>query len=725
MTGPTNDEFLKAVFHAITEDERCWITQFKDSPTAIGGAKWGGQLHDPMVSGEWSPECNTYFAIASFPKDAPSRQAQHANAVHCIVLDDIGQKVPMSVLDTLPSPSWMIETSAGSNQVGWILATPAACGEARLLLDSLGKADLGDKGGQNVVRYLRCPVGINNKPTALSKSGQAFSVKTIQWYPEKTIEFAIIECALHAAIDATQVEKALSKVEQIPAPAPHHDPVVAFLRIKTMLLCETPNASGYLEIRCPFESEHTNAGGTGYRPASALKDAHFNCFHSHGPTLSTDRFHQRCIEEGLDKEAFQKYRHQVHAALAANNKSKTGEHVAEFQFDATTSPLGLTPLNIEPPAPQFVIDGLLPDATVGVVAGPGGIGKTTRRMHQGVHIVLGRDYCGRKVLNPGPVIYITGEDTRAESEYRLHHICAALGLSPEEKLVVARDFHIVDVVGSGMTFIQTQSGGDFVATSAIQDFITAYAEVKPRVVIVDPKISFSTGSEDDNTASRKFMDASSRIAKSLRCCVIVVHHVSKEMARNKTVDQYVGRGGSAIADAARFVVVEVPHSVGDKYRDQTLDLPLGIDSSDVAAGNVVRLHVEKMSYAPRPTEPFWMVRRGFKFQFVQAIYPDAETHFDRIERVVVHLKQRRANNLFDSRNNIELSYKDLGMSRNAVRQAVTDGLQIGMLTEKDLPSDKKKGGFKKAISIGAVTYQEAKKNSQQPAQIPPIAVAAG
>jgi hypothetical protein len=713
-----NDEFLRAVFHGLGEDECCWVTHFEESPKNEGGGKWAGRLHDPVKPSGLNSNFNTYFSIASFPSDAPKRRNQYASAVHCIVLDDVGQRISLDILDQLPHPSWVTETSVGCFQVGWILKTPVAVGEAKPVLDFLGKAGLGDTGGQNVVRYMRCPVGRNSKDTALDESGEPFAVRTIEWCPDRRIDLNDLHCALCTAIKPEQAQEKWVGPEQVPPIMSDDNPVVAFLRSKKMLRTEIPTGDGYLDIHCPCKAEHSSQGGTGYRPATAAHDAHFHCFHSHGPHLTTNWFHDWCLKEGLDKEKFRESQQQIRAVRTASQYPAIGDRSARYCFDATKSPLGLAALDMEPPSPEFIIDELLPDATIGIAVGTGGIGKTTRRLDMAVHVVVGRDYLGRKVLRPGPVVYLSGEDTRADCEYRLHHICKSLELTPIERQVVARELHIVDVVGSGATLVETKAGGDIVQSAAIPEFIAAYADIKPRLVIIDPKIAFSTGAEEDNTANRKFMDACARIAKELRCCVLVVHHVSKDVARNKIVDQHAGRGGAALADASRFVFVEVTHSDGDMYNNKKFDLPLGIDPMDVRDGNVTRLHVEKLTHARRPTEPFWQVRKGYEFKYVKAIYPDAETYLDRIQRIVDYVKHRRANGLYDSKNSLESASKELGMTRNAVRKAVGDGFQVGMLAETDVPADKKKAGFTKAIGVGMITYAQAKKHTQQAKPFP-------
>src|SRR5262249_33512851 len=69
---------------------------------------------------------------------------------------------------------------------------------------------------------------------------------------------------------------------------------------------------------------------------------------------------------------------------------------------------------------------------IGLLAAPGGVGKTTLLLFQAVHIVLGRDLFGCKVMRAGPVIYMTAEDDRDTMVARVRHMCSELGLSDED-----------------------------------------------------------------------------------------------------------------------------------------------------------------------------------------------------------------------------------------------------------------------------------------------------
>jgi hypothetical protein len=72
---------------------------------------------------------NNYFSLAVFqPDDAGQYRRLKArfHALHAVMLDDIGTKVAMERL-TL-RPSWLLETSPGNYQAGYLLREPLTDG---------------------------------------------------------------------------------------------------------------------------------------------------------------------------------------------------------------------------------------------------------------------------------------------------------------------------------------------------------------------------------------------------------------------------------------------------------------------------------------------------------------------------------------------------------------------------------------------------------------------
>ena len=89
------------------------------------------------------------------------RQRTRFAALHTVMLDDVGTKVSRERL-TLP-PSWLLETSAGNHQAGYLLRQPLADGDAAdRLMDAIVAAGLCDPGANGPrTRLARLPAAVN------------------------------------------------------------------------------------------------------------------------------------------------------------------------------------------------------------------------------------------------------------------------------------------------------------------------------------------------------------------------------------------------------------------------------------------------------------------------------------------------------------------------------------------------------------------------------------
>lgn len=145
------------------------------------------------VAPNWSrtTRTNTYYAPSSL--NGKARDLQHFAALHVLVLDDI----KADVLAKLPPPTYALETSAGNYQVGYKLEAPLTDLEfARAIHQALQSAGYCDKNGNNPVRWVRLPVGMNTKP------GKMFAHKLRVWAPDRCFEVMALIEALGLNLDA-------------------------------------------------------------------------------------------------------------------------------------------------------------------------------------------------------------------------------------------------------------------------------------------------------------------------------------------------------------------------------------------------------------------------------------------------------------------------------------------------------------------------------------------
>lgn len=246
---------------------------------------------------------------------------------------------------------------------------------------------------------------------------------------------------------------------------------------------------------------------------------------------------------------------------------------------------------------------------VGCFIAPGGTGKTTLLLFQVIHIVLGLPLFGFEVHAPGPVVILTAEDSRETLVARLRNMCAQMQLTPEQVQSIREDVIITDVSGKGVKLTTVQK--DVVMPSAQLDKLVVEVGIRsPSLLIIDPMVSFGVGESRVNDAEQGLIDAARRIRNVAKCAVIYVHHTGKANAREETLDQYSGRGGSALSDGSRMIHI-LQRMAPDKWTETTGDTLDGDDAGFVLAR-------PKMTWCP-PQPHIYLKRHGYLFTLFDQI----------------------------------------------------------------------------------------------------------
>ncbi|MFP5398961.1 MAG: AAA family ATPase [Gammaproteobacteria bacterium] len=255
--------------------------------------------------------------------------------------------------------------------------------------------------------------------------------------------------------------------------------------------------------------------------------------------------------------------------------------------------------------PRCIVAGYL-YADVAALIAPGGTGKTTAVLDEHVCIALGLPVWGLECVTPGPSLIVTAEDRRERLVARLREICRARALTEAQTAIVLERVRIDDVTSKPRRL--TAVVADTVTPSAFADDIVAGCRMTgfaPIIVTFDPMVSFGVGESRVNDAEQGMIEAARVITAGLDCCTRYVHHSGKGNARDKAVDQYAGRGGSAMADGCRMVAVMQATDAPELAK--ATGVMLGEDESAFA------LHRPKVSYAPPQRSPIYVKRSGYAF----------------------------------------------------------------------------------------------------------------
>ena len=314
-------------------------------------------------------------------------------------------------------------------------------------------------------------------------------------------------------------------------------------------------------------------------------------------------------------------------------------------------------------APRVIVPNLL-YADVRIRNAAGGTGKTTVALYEAITIALARPLWGRETGDTRRTVIVTREDSREILAARMREVMRTMGLSDSEMSHVLQMVRIVDV--SGERFRLSTIIDDVVEphTGNIDWLTGQLSPLKPDWLIFDPLVSFGVGEARVNDAEQGLIEAFRIFRNRLDCCVEGIHHTGKANAREKTLDQYSGRGGSSLADGSRMVVVMQPLDP-DEW-----DKATGARLRDGETGIVMAL--PKLSYAKKQ-DPIYIVRNGYQFEMASVIKRSKEQlAHETSEQVFQFIKHEYGQGRRYCNKDLENSTDKMGLPRLKIREAVTE-----------------------------------------------------
>ncbi len=332
--------------------------------------------------------------------------------------------------------------------------------------------------------------------------------------------------------------------------------------------------------------------------------------------------------------------------------------------------------------PRCIVENYL-YADLAMVAAAGGTGKTTAMIYEAVCIATGRDLWGCRVLHPGATLFITAEDSRDLFAARLREVMAAMQLSDYERRLTLERVVVWDVSGNLTRLAELDTGGNIVLTELPDAIVAAYQKEELAQVTFDPAISFGPGERIVNDGEQAVVTACRRIMRGLNCCVRLIHHSGKSNARNGAIDQYAGRGGTAMPDGCRMVTilsaVDRDNPIGNK--------PDGFDLAPGDSGFI--LARAKLSYCP-PQPNLWIRRRGWTFEhFVEKRLGNNEKLASDADHIWQFLLDELTHGRRYTANTLEQSGR-VDLTRKRHRAALANLETSGRVAERELPADEQR-----------------------------------
>ena len=256
LASITNEAFRDAIFHS---------TSTSGSPVACtqmgvpGFGSWFAKNASNLT--ECRPNNNNYLNCSSYKTTSKGLRAQAENfvAIHCVMLDDVGTKVPLERLAGIQC-SWRLETSPGNYQVGFILEQPLEdVKKATALSRAIRDTSLADPDATGIYRWMRMPVAINGKEKHRQSYG-AFRCRLIEWNPEVRYDHASLvrclglESALAESLGHQEPRKAVNHVARDTCES-------RLMTVETLLESIDPD-TGYAEWIQVLQAIHYESDGS-------------------------------------------------------------------------------------------------------------------------------------------------------------------------------------------------------------------------------------------------------------------------------------------------------------------------------------------------------------------------------------------------------------------------------------------------------------------------------
>lgn len=235
-----NVNFLRTVFGEKSDDACPVVVSFAGNPTNVSSNKWFGRPWTGDTSSiPLGANANNYFSLARFQPDEKGqyrRRKSHFQGLYAVMLDDLGSKVSLDRL-TLP-PSWLLETSPGNYQAGYLLDKPLTEGKtADKLMNAIINAGLCDPGATGpMTRLARLPIAVN------AKHEPPFFCRMVIWEPERRYSVENLKDGLQLEIieiERLKREKGQTHTDHVDGdsvwiPRPEENIVLTALRFRNL-----------------------------------------------------------------------------------------------------------------------------------------------------------------------------------------------------------------------------------------------------------------------------------------------------------------------------------------------------------------------------------------------------------------------------------------------------------------------------------------------------------
>lgn len=499
----SNSEFLRELAQGADNGTSLWITSFIGTPDLTDAQNWTGKQYKPHIMSAWIDRLtdqNTYFSVAALKPDngTVSRRKANFSRLLALVVDDV------QLEDIQGQVSYILATSPGKHQVGILIDRhdPDAANATlvdRLINDMASKGMLRvDPSGNNSVRYVRLPVGQNQKP----RDSGVWAHRMLQWSPNVRYSLADAAAVFGVDLDTLHVAAATSTHE------------VSIGKQDELLRMLTANIVRGERIHDSLNEIAASLTATGMPGGSIVNLLRGLMEASHAP--HDDRWLAR-------------YQDIPRSVSTAEEKYRRKIDFSPAPADSALPLLNLEQLQAAAASISWSVKHVIPSDSIGVLFGGSGTFKSFIAIDYALHIVHGLQWLGKKT-KPGPVIFIAAEGG-AGLWKRIAAWHQARGLNWHDK-----PLYVLPVAVS----LADDSQRVVEAAMALG--------VHPQAIIVDTMSQTFSGEENSAAEVSNYLRCLGNSFRALWHCVVMVIHHSGHQSTERP------RGSSAIRNNVDFML---------------------------------------------------------------------------------------------------------------------------------------------------------------------------
>jgi hypothetical protein len=281
----TSKEFLDLIFDDLNDDEYVCVT--RATPKKDGTGSWfKNHLLTDRQWRKWDAfkqPAAWYFCVSTIDGGLNDKQSMvgrgrsNLRRYFCLVLDDIGTKA----IEPPVRPSWVLESSTGNYQWGYLLDPGDDWGRYEALVEYCHRKGWGDAGAGGSYRVMRVPGSANTKPGRQLFKSVVHEVDGAVWSLDELAE--LLGCDFDN-IDVKDPNVLSSKVGGATA-MDGIDPLLDWLSDNNHVISDT--GSSWVDVICPWADAHTSGENkAGYSPLGRGENGWvqfraFKCLHEH------------------------------------------------------------------------------------------------------------------------------------------------------------------------------------------------------------------------------------------------------------------------------------------------------------------------------------------------------------------------------------------------------------------------------------------------------------